>query len=161
MTINDLRLENLRLSARVRRFLIQRDIHTIDQLCSLPLHDVLTSPSLGRADIAQIAGELDQIGRKWPIASDGQPEKGRVPLDNEMSLRLHALFAASAGDTVELEMTVAGQTVTRFDLLGLLRAEAEECEPACRAKYLRYSADDLRRVADLLDQLASTEPSEA
>ncbi|MTW14321.1 hypothetical protein GM658_27265 [Pseudoduganella eburnea] len=82
-------------------------------------------------------------------------------MNNELSLMLHALFAASAGDTVEIEMVVAGQTVNRYDLLGLFRAEAEECESASRANHLRYSANDLRRIADILDQLASAEPTKA
>lgn len=161
ITNNKTDLDQLRFSARVRRFLSHRDIRTIDQLRSLTLHDVLTGSDMGRAEVAQIAGELAHIGRKWPAISNTEPGEDKLPLNNDVGLGLNALFATSEGDTVELEMTVAGQTVARYDLLGLLRVETKECDPACRANYLRHSANDLRRIADLLEQLASIEPSEA
>lgn len=65
-------LEQLRLSARVRRFLDDRGIHTVDQLCSLSVHSVLTGPSMGSAEVIQIAGELGHVGRKWPTDSSRQ-----------------------------------------------------------------------------------------
>jgi hypothetical protein len=155
-------IDQLRLSVQARAFLADRHIMNTDQLCSLNYLDLLRAPQLHRADVGQIISELCRSGLELSQHENVATEHPRhCPGRLELGLALHALLAADDRDTLMLELTVEGHSVARYDVLEALRIEADECEPANRSRYLQYTAKDLRRMADVLDQMANEIPKEA
>ncbi|CAN7748580.1 hypothetical protein [Duganella sp. LjRoot269] len=155
-------VDQLRISARTRKFLLRSDVQTVDQLCQLSYLDLVRSSGLHQWNAYQVRRELARIGRH--LRDEAIPG---VMLDTEefghvdLGLTIHACLAEDQKDPLKLELIINGNVLMEYDLLEGFRAGAEDCEPANRVAQLRHTALDLRRMAAALDELASEEPAEA
>lgn len=154
-------VDQLRISARTRKYLLINGVSTVDQLGELSFLDLVRSTGLHKWNAIQVRHELARIGRHLR-----NEEISGVTLDTEnfgqvdLGLTIHTCLAEDKLDPLKLELIINGQVLMEYDLLEGFRAAAEDCEPANRAAQLRYSAMDLRRMAAALEEMASEEPTE-
>ena len=157
--MSNINIEQLRLNRHIRNQLAQGGLHiSLDQLCELSARDLLRDYHLQGPDLAQIVCELGRVGRALR-----QPEGGPINCITEnghaeISVYMHVNLATDERDTVGVDLSAGGNRIAHLDLLEALRYEAAEASPQVRAQHLRWTAQDLRHMADVLERLAGDGP---
>ncbi|MBY0240092.1 MAG: hypothetical protein K2X55_12330 [Burkholderiaceae bacterium] len=144
----------LRIPARVLRNLGMNSID-VDYLCTHTPRNLLMHHHLSSSDIGQLERELARIGRALAQEPQDQYTSSRDLGRYEVTINVWVPLATDQYDPVGIVYTLGDGHEQRVDLLQALEASALECDHRDhRETLLRYTALDLRRIADRLELMA-------